>query len=259
LFCHIFLSQTGLRFAGSSVVVEYDAEAQAIERRFRMEPVTTSGITARIITALKDFPLWLLLGLAISATICVLAFNCIPEFNRSVPTNLAPWFTLGAILFWSLAGCRFADRLIAAYRGKIAARHTFHLTPIDNQGRWEAAKQPDGSVVTIVSADLIAKNRTEHPICLASARLIKPNIAGEAIQALVFPRLLNAHDTEHVSGWNNPACGVPACGVSQMSLTISIRGAPQQKTGTLAAVLAVSDEEGNEQRVKLQLKSMDPK
>jgi hypothetical protein len=219
-----------------------------------MEPVTASGITARIIAALKDFQLWLLLALAIFFLVTIY----IPAVNRSVPTEFAPWFTFGAILFSVLAVCLFASRRIAAYREKIAAHHTFHLTPIDNQGRWEVAKQPDGSAATIVSADLIAKNRTEHPLSLVSARLIKPKIAGEAIQALVFPRLLNKDDTECSFGWNIPGCGVPASGVVPVSVTISFRGTPKQKTGTLAAVLAVTDEEGNVQRVKLQLKSCSP-
>jgi hypothetical protein len=97
-----------------------------------METVTTSGITARIIAALKDFPLWLLLGLAISATIYILAFNYIPSFNRLIPTEYPLWFAPRAIIFWSLAGRRFADlvvQFIVAYRAKINARHTFHLTP----------------------------------------------------------------------------------------------------------------------------------
>jgi hypothetical protein len=104
-----------------------------------------------------------------------------------------------------------------------------------------------------VSADLLAKNRTDRPLCFVSARLIKPKITAEAIQTLVIPKLLTK--SECGSGWNIPACAIPASAVVPVRVIIYFRGTPKQKLGALVAV-AVSDEEGK--RVKLQLKSFSP-
>jgi hypothetical protein len=57
------------------------------------EPVTTiSGAVTKALSAVKDFPLWLLTAIALSLT----AFRSVPEFNGAVPQETRAWITVAA-------------------------------------------------------------------------------------------------------------------------------------------------------------------
>ena len=58
------------------------------------EPITTiSGAVVRGLTAIKDFPLWLLTGITLS----LITFLSVPELSAAVPQEARPWLTLGAV------------------------------------------------------------------------------------------------------------------------------------------------------------------
>jgi hypothetical protein len=83
------------------------------------EPITTiSGAVASGLTAIKDFPLWLLTGIALS----LIAFLIVPVLSAAVPQEARKWVILGAGAFTILAACRFGSLVISqinSYRAKI--------------------------------------------------------------------------------------------------------------------------------------------
>ena len=212
------------------------------------EPVSTiSGAVTKALTAIKDFPLWLLGGIAISLT----TFRSVPELSAAVPQEARPWLTLGAGTATILTACRLGSLIIShinSYRAKVEARRTFHLTPMSQRSHWGPTRQPDGTIVSLIRTELIAKNRTDKILSLVTARVVRPKISGEVLQVFI-----------HTDTGEDPIVGVlwPG-GTSRVLVTIMIRGHPghvRKNPVDLTAVLAVADEEGNEQRVKLPLKA----
>lgn len=219
-----------------------------------MEPTSSAGAYAKTLSLIKDLPLWLLTGVALS----LIVFLYVPAFHDLASPTARPWVIFAAILFAILALCRFVSVVIAYASTRRAGRElrrTFHLTPIIEQCFISTSKQPDGSMVTQISAHFLAKNRTDKPLYLASARVIKPKIAGDHIQSLLLIKAVqgNMYGTAHVSKHF-----VPPHDTLPASLTILTRGTPKKCGKEIDTVLAVSDDDGNEQSVRLRLKTMNP-
>ena len=145
------------------------------------EPVTAiSGAVTKALTAIKDFPLWLLGGIALS----LITFLCVPKLSAAVPQEARPWLTLGAVAAAILTACRLGSLVIShinSYRAKMEARRTFHLTPISHRSFWSAIRQKDGTIVSQIRAEFMAKNRTNKSLRLLTARVVKPNIPGDVL------------------------------------------------------------------------------
>jgi hypothetical protein len=216
------------------------------------EPVTTiSGAVTKALSAIKDFPLWLLTAIALS----LIAFLSVPEFSSAVPqVKTRTWITVAAITAAIFAACRFGSLIfsrINSYRADVRARRTFHLTPIPYRSFWSPTRQKDGTIVSQIRTEFMAKNRTDNILHLLTARVVRPKISGEVLQVFIS----TGADSEF-----GVDC-LPPGATMRISIMIMIRGFPgrvRKKLPELAAVLAVADDEGNEQRVKLPLKPAGP-
>jgi hypothetical protein len=207
---------------------------------------------AKVLGVVRDFPLWFLT--AVTTFLLVLPF--LPGAGDLLTATALSWVRIAGIFFAILAMCRLGSVLtpvIQAWWMRREARRTLHLTLNDSQSFWHVTKQQDGSKVTQLSLRFMAKNRTDAPIHLLKARLIRPKLKGEVIQDLVSVRDIEGHvyGSAEITGNH-----IPAHGLLPASITIVIHGAPKQTTGRLKATIGVIDESGNEMRVKLHLKGM---
>jgi hypothetical protein len=175
-----------------------------------------------------------------------------PKLSAAVPQETRTWLTLGAVAATILTGCRFGSLVISqinSYRARLEARRTFYLTPMSQHSFWTATRQKDGTFVSQIRAALMAKNRTNKTLHLLTARVVRPNMPGEVLQVFI--------NTASDSSWHG-VNALPPNDTILVSVNIMIRGFPgrvRENPPDLAVVLAVADDEGNEQRVKLPLKA----
>ncbi len=209
----------------------------------------------KFIMALKDVPLWLLIALAIVAD--VLFF--LPVVKSQLPKEFDSWLVVAVVLFNILAISRAISLVARAVHGlgmARAARRTFHLSSDGMQSFWATVRQEDDSTTTQIVVRFAAKNLTDAPLGLMSVRLIKPKIRGEIVHTDVMVRAVDSNlygDVAH-SGHR-----VPAKDILPATTSIIIRGVPRQVPGgTLTLALGITDENGNEQHLKLALKGMAP-
>jgi hypothetical protein len=210
-----------------------------------------AGIATKALEVVKDLPLWLLTGLAISAG--VLLF--LPAVALSIPAIARPWILCTGVVFGVLAASRGIAVLIQAvpsWRASADARRRFHLTGVPQESHWSSAKQADDSIVTQISAHLLVKNRTTNPLALVGVRLISPCLRGEVVHADISVRAVdrNMYGSAAHSGYFVPAgMSLPA------SAHLLIRGVLRKKLGNDVKVrLAVSDDEGHEQLVTVRMR-----
>jgi hypothetical protein len=214
-----------------------------------------AGATAKVLEVVKDLPLWLLTGLALSAG----GLLWVPWFAPSVPALARPWIMMAGVVCGILAGVRAIALLIEkipAWRASADARRRFHTTGEPQQSFWSSAKQADDSIVTQVVARLLIKNRTTEPLALVSARLVSPKIHGEIAHADVSVRAVNRNiygDAVHSGHMIPPAMSLPA------SVGIYIRGVPRRKVDKLVrAVIALTDDEGHEEKIAVDMRVVSP-
>jgi hypothetical protein len=123
------------------------------------------------------------------------------------------------------------------------------LTPIPYRSFWGATRQKDGTIVSQIRAEFLAKNRTGKILHLLAARVVRPKIPGELLQAFITTPVDDAFGID---------C-VPPGATLHVTVNMLIRGYPgrvRKNPTELAAVLALKDDEGNEQRIKLALKAI---
>ena len=86
------------------------------------EPTTAiSGAITKALSAIRDFPLWLLTAIALS----LIAFLSIPEFSRAVSQETRRWITVAAITAAIFAACRFGSVITShfvSYRTDVRTR-----------------------------------------------------------------------------------------------------------------------------------------
>src|SRR5690348_4306172 len=117
-----------------------------------MEPLSTSGFT-KIVSTFKDFPLWLLTGIALSLFVFLYSSN----FGEDLPSAMRMSLKFGTIFSASLAVCRFvsvrlettkrrnSNRFTHIYRPLSVLLLTTHVTMSSSTGaprfrdRWENA------------------------------------------------------------------------------------------------------------------------
>jgi hypothetical protein len=204
----------------------------------------TAGIATKIIEVLKDLPLWLLIGLAASAGVLL----WIPPFAASLPSAFRPFVVIAGVIFGVLAVVRAIALLlerIPVWRAGRDERRRFHLTAEPQQSFWSSAKQPDDSIVTQVVARFVVKNRTEEPLALTHARLVKPRIRGEIVHEDVSVRAVDRNiygNAAHSGHLIPPKMSLPA------TASVMVRGVPRGELGKQVRVkIGISDDEGREQ------------
>jgi hypothetical protein len=215
-----------------------------------VEPVTTSGVSlAKALTAIKDLPLWLFAATALSLA----AFLCVPIFADLAPKETRLWVALAALVFGILWICRLTSIGISTlkkYQERLEKHRTFHLTPLEQKCHWGASLQPDGTIITHLIMVMDAKNRTGMALTILTARLIKPKISGEIMNNFIL-----------IENRGNNERRIPPHAVRSIVVNMSVRGVPKQRTGKvqpLPVLLSVYDDEGNEQRVRLRVRPLDP-
>jgi hypothetical protein len=104
-----------------------------------------------------------------------------------------------------------------------------------------------------IRTELMAKNLTDKILHLLTARPVRPKIRGEVLQVFIHTGADSKYGLD---------C-LPPGATLHTSIMIMIRGLPAGFRGetmpALTAVLAVTDDEGNEQRVRMSLKPMTAK
>jgi len=218
-----------------------------------MDPASTR-ILARTLDAIKEWPLWMLVAIALSLSVVI----AVPDFrNLASPTTATALFyvTIVAWIFVLARATRPATEAVLTYLRYREQSRYFLVTPIEPQCHWGVSKQTDGSYVTQVSVDCMVKNRSTQPLHVMKARIIKPRIKGEILPGLVVTRAqhANVYGTPHVSGnYIGPGQTLP------VSCTLLIRGVPRQKTGTMLAIIEIEDADGHRERVKMLLTHFGP-
>ena len=212
----------------------------------------TVSASTRALGVIQDIPLWLLTAVAVF--LWVLPF--LPGADDFVPPTSLNGVRLAGVLFTILAVCRLGSGLVPVIRDwwiRGAVRRPVHLTFIDSQSFWLTTKQPDGSIVTQFTLRFMVKNLTEAPVHLLKARVIRPKIRGEILQDMVLVRGIqeNAYSSAQVSGHY-----IPPQGLLPVSVGIFIRGTPKQTVGRMQMLIGVADANGNETRVKLDVKGV---
>jgi hypothetical protein len=218
------------------------------------DPISTTGIAAKVGDAVKSWPLWLLVAVALGFTTLAL----VPAFRALVPVPYAPFLWFAALTAWIVVATKGASHLLAWWSGREAhraAQMKFVATPIESQSFWAIAKQPDGSYVTQISVRCMVKNRTGEPLHLLKAKLVRPKISSEELPGLVTMQApdSNMHGTAYVAGYN-----IPAGQTLPASATLLHRGMPNQRSGTLAAVVEFRDADMNRVRMPIVLNMASP-
>lgn len=202
---------------------------------------------ARFLENLKELPVWVLT--ALSVALCT--YLLFPKLSGDLPSSQRSWLILGAVVFTSLAFSRWISLIWHAWISraeKANVRRTFRLILIDNSYFWSASKQSDDSYVTQLCADFRVKNRTERSLELTSVRIIPP---------LLHSRWQRGKSLQRMLSLFHGGTKIPAGEIEAIRITIMLHGKPNQKPGdSIKVVLAISDEDGNEQRVRLKLPSL---
>ena len=149
-----------------------------------MEPGTAAASQAtKILSAAKDWPLWLFTAAALSL------FTLVFLFADLLSDQTRRWIEAAATGLGIFAVCRLGNTATTnfkTYRARVAARHTFHLTPVPQRCHWGATRQQDGTMTTQIAVSLIAKNLTQYALHLLRVRLIKPKISGEVLGEMLL-------------------------------------------------------------------------
>jgi hypothetical protein len=142
------------------------------------------------------------------------------------------------VLLVLLGAVAWASRALTLRR-----RPKFHLTQHGHRNIWGTPEQKDGSINTSIAVELVAKNLTSEPVYLVIPRLVRPKIDGEVVMRNV-----------HLAGGDHAV--LPPREPAHISVFLHIRGtlvrAPT--SGRIAAVIAIADDEGHEQRVHVNLR-----
>jgi hypothetical protein len=215
-----------------------------------VDPASAAGAWVKATEAIKNWPLWLFVSIALSLTVLL----TVPDFRELVPPSTNTGVLFATTVAWILAASRAVGPAVQAWLARKAAseaRVKFIVTPIEQQCFWGVSKQVDGSVVTQVSGHFIVKNRTASALQLMAARLIAPRIKGEVLPGLLTMQAVGSrmHGTAWVSGHS-----IPAQAALPVAATILIRGAPAQSFGMMNATIEITDADANKERVRLKIR-----
>jgi hypothetical protein len=129
---------------------------------------------------------------------------------------------------------------------RLRRRRRFHATQVGGRGLWGTAVQKDGSTVIQFTFDLLVKNLTDEPLRFVRVRLMRPRIKG---------KIIHEHMDSGIRVKSGPTRGslVPPREAQQIFIGASYRGTWKVKMADVPAVFALVDDEGREQRVRVDL------
>ena len=206
----------------------------------------STDLGARVLGAIKEWPLWLLVAIALSLSVIL----AVPDFRGLIFPAVVPLICL-VVVAWIFVIARAAKPTfdaISAYRKHREERRHFFISPIEQQCHWGISKQADGSYITQFSARCLIKNRSRELLYPTNARVIRPRIRGEVIpNPTIF---IEGRDRRTYGSAGISGNYIPRGGTRPVSCVIMIRGRPRQKSGPMLATIEIADADGHHERVK---------
>jgi hypothetical protein len=210
-----------------------------------MADVPATAIS-NFLATLRTLPLWLLAGLAFVgyAVIFIPGFGGIDPNGFRTQWGVSIW--IEAIGFSILTVTRAIDSGISSYllrQRRKSERRALRLVPRHHQCWWHLAKQTDDSFVSQISLDVEAANLTDHPVRIVGVQLIRPRARGEFLHGeVMLPKAGSPyHSSRHA---------VPPHDTVTARLHVMVRGAIGRQGYRVRATLSVTDQYGEEYRLK---------
>jgi hypothetical protein len=219
-----------------------------------MSDVSPSSVGS-FLSILRTLPVWMLSGLALAGYAVLFA----PAFGGVDPTGFRHqwgiWFWIEALTFSILAVARGLDAGIASHRLRrdtARSRLPLRLIPLHQQCWWHLAKQQDDTFVSQIRLDVEAANLTDGPVRIVKVRLIRPKTKGEVLNADASLPLAGSpyHSNRHA---------VPPHDTVTAALHLMVRGALAQQGKSITVTLGITDQFGDEYRLKgILIRTHDP-
>jgi len=201
---------------------------------------------------LRHTPLWILLGLAMASDVAVLS----DQIRQNAPSELIFWLHLSALAFTSLAITKFVDDIINFIRQRKSQQLLVAFSPMRNQCNWNFAKQSDGRCYTQVNIGLLATNLTDKPLGFANPR-IKRSPIGLGRETIILDVLIQSTNGREFGSTVISKFALEPNFPQQVLLHGFFEKMPWfQKSGYLSLEIALSDTQGNEHVIAVDLKQV---
>lgn len=203
------------------------------------------GEFSKLLSVLRNLPLWIIIGLAFAGY----AVLFIPPFGgittEKFRQNWGVWVWVEAITFSILAIVRVLDAGITYYwaNKRTSEAHRFlRFVPLLQQNWWHLAKQQDDSYVSQISFDMQISNVSENPVQIVKVRLIRPKKTEYLHAEILLPMKGSPyHSHKHP---------VPPCGTVRSTVHIMVRGKIEDQGSPLRITLGITDQYGEEYKLK---------
>jgi hypothetical protein len=206
----------------------------------------SAGAVSSFLSVLRTLPVWLIAGLALTffAVLFAPAFGGV-DLTR-FRSEWGVWLWIGGLTFSILAVTRSIDSGIANYalrQRRAEARRALRLVPRATQCWWYLAKQRDDSFISQITFDVEAANLTDHPVRIVKGRLIRPRTRGEVVHASVML-------PKRGSPYHSESHAIPPRDTATASVHLMMRGALARQGEKLRATIEITDQYGDEYRLK---------
>jgi hypothetical protein len=201
-----------------------------------MDPFSAS---LSILKPPAKYSFWVLVVLAIATSGVLNLSNLASELPSDWVAKLKllqPYFWVGVFVF-----------AIVLHLAQKQARKKFSITyPMPHTHLWQETKQQDGSVYTLIAANVLVKNLTDKSLGIASAILKSPAIEAAILDGRALIKEQGSSYSSTTMGSGSKIGPFDSCPVS-LSLIIGA-SIEQAKAGKneIEATLAIVDEDGYE-------------
>ena len=207
----------------------------------------TLGGFSKFIETIKNSPAWLITAFFVA----IVLITFVPVINVNLPQTFQPYLVISMVVSGAVASFKWVQVLIDIWRAArttAKVQKTFHLTPTPQFCHWSVTKQPDGSVVTQLTADFVVKNQSTAPIGLINARIIKPRTNRAVLQNTILVRAQNSSEYGIATFNHRIAVGTA---LPARVIILILGNFKQDEKRNLEVTLGISDEDGHEQRVRV--------
>ncbi|MBC5767577.1 hypothetical protein [Ramlibacter albus] len=131
------------------------------------------GPISKVLELVRKLPLWLFAGVALA---CGILLKAVPAAD--LPTDARPWIVLCLVVSGSLATAKIVEWVVFAIKAVYAratAPPAIHLSPCPHWDFWTIGKDADGPT-TQFRVGFLARNTSDQPIALVSAKLVRPRL-----------------------------------------------------------------------------------
>ena len=208
-----------------------------------MSELSTSAVTS-FLSVLRSLPIWLLAGIALAGYAILFA----PSFGGVDPTGFRGqwgiWIWAEAVAFSVLTAVRGIDDGIRAFLAHRRAgdRRALRLVPLHSQSFWHLAKQRDDTYTSQMAFQVEAANVTDRPVRIVKLRLARPRWRKLVQADVLLP--------EEGSPYHSHRHAVPPHGTATASLHIMMRGELGRQGKPLRISVIMTDQLGDEYRLK---------